>query len=122
MRQSADPTNDLIYTESISSNKTEALFLAHTLLFLLLLIWRVNVGSWDVPAVVLLCFCIFFFFYSVNYRTFPFQRAGRMTLYGSFMKQYRQTGLLNMGIQQTRISLHSTQMADTCRWMHLRTC
>jgi hypothetical protein len=68
MRQSADPTNDLIYTEKISSNKTEALFLALMILFLLLLIWRVNVGSWDVLAVVFLCFFIFFFFYSVNYR------------------------------------------------------
>jgi Ca2+/Na+ antiporter len=69
MRQSANPTNNLIYTERISSNKTEALFLALTILFLLLLIWRVNVGSWDVLAVVLLCFSIFFFFYTVNYRT-----------------------------------------------------
>jgi Ca2+/Na+ antiporter len=73
MRQSADQASDLIYTERISSNKTEALFLALTLLFFLLLIWRVNVGSWDVLAVVFLCFFIFSFFYSVNYRKLMIQ-------------------------------------------------
>lgn len=69
MRQSSDPTKDLIYTERISSNKTEALFLALTILFFSLFIWRVNTGSRDVLAVVFFCFFGFFFFYSVNYRT-----------------------------------------------------
>jgi Ca2+/Na+ antiporter len=69
MRQSADQTGDLIYTERISSNKTEALFLALMILFLLLLIWRVNASSWDILAFVILCFSIIFIFYSVNYRT-----------------------------------------------------
>jgi Ca2+/Na+ antiporter len=62
-------TDDLIYTERVSSNRTEALFVALTLLFAMLLLWRVNVGSLDLLAAVFLCLFGFFFFYSVNYRT-----------------------------------------------------
>jgi hypothetical protein len=62
-------TDDLIYTERISSNRTEALFLAFMILFLLLLIWRVNAGSLDILAAVFFCLFSLFFFYSVNYRT-----------------------------------------------------
>jgi Ca2+/Na+ antiporter len=69
MRQSSDTTGDLVYTERVSSNKTAALFLALMTLFLSLLLWRVNVASWDVLAVIFLCFFVIFFFYSLNYRT-----------------------------------------------------
>jgi len=69
MRQSADRTIDLIYTERISSNKTEALFLAFMILFFLLFIWRVNTGSLDILVVAFSSFFILFLFYSVNYRT-----------------------------------------------------
>jgi Ca2+/Na+ antiporter len=69
MRHNAALSDDLIYTERISSNRTLALFLALMLIFLFLLIWRVDGGRWDVLAYVFLCFFIFFFFYSVNYRT-----------------------------------------------------
>lgn len=68
MRQGADRTKDL-YTERVSSNKTEALFLALTTLFLLLCIWRLNTDSLDVLAAVFFCLFGVFFFYSVNYRT-----------------------------------------------------
>lgn len=73
MRQNDDQIDDLIYTESISSNKTEALFLALLVLFFLLLIWRVNTGSLDILSIVFTCFFIFFLFYSVNYRTLVIQ-------------------------------------------------
>jgi hypothetical protein len=62
-------TDDLVYNERVSSNRTEALFLALTTLFFLLLIWRVSTGSLDFLAIAFLCFFIFFFFYSLNYRT-----------------------------------------------------
>jgi Ca2+/Na+ antiporter len=61
-------TDDLIYKERVSSNRTEALFLALMILFLLLLIWRVNSGSLDILAAAFFCFFILFLFYSVNYR------------------------------------------------------
>ena len=61
--------DDLIYNERVSSNRTEALFLALTLLFFLLLIWRVNAGSLDILAAVFICLFSLFFFYSVNYGT-----------------------------------------------------
>ena len=62
-------THDLIYNERVTSNRTEALFLALTMLFGLLLIWRVNAGNLDLLAVLFFCLFGFFFFYSVNYRT-----------------------------------------------------
>ena len=68
MRQSADPTNDLIYSERISSNKTEALFLILMILFFLLYIWRVNSVSLDWIALLFACFVVIFLFYSVNFR------------------------------------------------------
>ncbi len=61
--------DDFKYDERVTSNRTEALFIALTLLFLLLLIWRVNVGRLNLLATVLFCLFVFFLFYSVNYRT-----------------------------------------------------
>jgi hypothetical protein len=69
MRQSAGPTNDFLYTERISSNKTEALFLMLMLVFFLMLIWRVNSHSLDWLAVLCACFSALFLFYSINFRT-----------------------------------------------------
>ena len=69
MSQSTDQTNNLIYTERISSNKTEALFLVLMMLSLLLLIWRVTSDGLDILAVAFTCLFILFLFYSVNYRT-----------------------------------------------------
>lgn len=60
-------TDDLIYHERVSSNRTEALFLALTILFLLLLVWRVSEGRLDALVWVFLCLSGLFFFYSVNY-------------------------------------------------------
>ncbi len=62
-------TDDLIYHERVSSNRTEALFVVLMILFLLLLIWRVNAHNLDVLAAIFLCLSILFLFYSVNYRT-----------------------------------------------------
>ena len=61
-------TDGLIYSERVTSDRTEALFLALTLLFLLL-IWRVYAVSLDVFAAVFFCLFVLFLFYSVNYRT-----------------------------------------------------
>ncbi|MGD1992459.1 MAG: hypothetical protein PVI59_04620 [Anaerolineae bacterium] len=61
--------DDLIYEEKVSSKWTEALFIALSLLFLLLFVWRVVAFGLDVLAVVLLCLFGCFLFYSVNYRT-----------------------------------------------------
>jgi membrane protein YdbS with pleckstrin-like domain len=69
MRKSGDQTNALIFTERVSSNKTEALFLALTVLFLLLLIWRFSTVGLDWLAAVFLFFILVFIFYSLNYRT-----------------------------------------------------
>ena len=64
---------DFLYDERISSNKTEALFLALTLIFSLLFIWRMSVSGLDALAVVFLCFAGFFLFYSLNYKVLMIQ-------------------------------------------------
>ena len=79
-------TDDLIYHERVSSNRTEALFITLTLLFLLLFIWRVNVDRPDVLAVVFFCFFILFLFYSINYRTLNIRLSAKslMLTFGVF--------------------------------------
>ena len=57
------------YDERISSNRTEALFLMLTLLFLLLSVWRINYSWLDFWAGIFLFFFFMFLFYSLNYRT-----------------------------------------------------
>jgi Ca2+/Na+ antiporter len=59
----------LIYSEKLSSRRTELLFIALTLLFLLLFIWRLIAGSVDFLAGIFLFFFVCFLFYSLNYRT-----------------------------------------------------
>ena len=66
-------SKDVLYDEKVASNWTEALFLALTGLFFLLLIWRVAAGSLDVLTVVFLCLFVLFLFYSANYRTLNIQ-------------------------------------------------
>ena len=62
-------TDNLIYEERVSSNRTEVLFLALTLLFFWLLIWRVNASGPDLLAAAFCTLFSLFLFYSVNYRT-----------------------------------------------------
>jgi len=61
--------DNILYTERVSSNRTEALFLTLTIIFLLLFIWHVTVSGLDILAAVFLGFSSFFLFCSVNYRT-----------------------------------------------------
>jgi Ca2+/Na+ antiporter len=60
--------DDLLYHERMTSNRTEALFLTLTLLFFVLMIWRVRTDGLDALAAVFLSFFIIFLFYSLNYR------------------------------------------------------
>lgn len=61
--------DEIIYHEKLSSNRTEALFLGLTLLFLLLFAWRVAAAGLGFLAFFLLFFFLMFLFYSLNYRT-----------------------------------------------------
>jgi hypothetical protein len=52
--------DDLLYEERLSSNRTEALFLALTVLFLTLTVWRLRTGPPDVVAFASFCpFAVF---------------------------------------------------------------
>lgn len=57
-----------LYSEKLSSKRTELLFITLTMLFLLLFIWRVIAGSIDFLAGIFLFFFVFFLFCSLNYR------------------------------------------------------
>jgi len=57
------------YHEEISSNKTETIFLALTMLFFLLLTWRWKISGLDTLAIIFLSLAAIFLFYSLNYRT-----------------------------------------------------
>lgn len=61
--------DDLKYVERVTSGRTQLLFAALALLFLLLAVWRVSAARLDALAVVCLCLSGFFLFYVVNYRT-----------------------------------------------------
>jgi hypothetical protein len=61
-------TDRLIYSESLSSKRTGALFVGLTIIFLLLFVWRVSTHGLDILAVVLISACGLFLFYTVNYR------------------------------------------------------
>jgi hypothetical protein len=63
------PNDLLLYHERLSSNKTEALFLGLTGVFLLLLAWRLRAAGLDWLAVLFGVFFVLFLFYSLNYRT-----------------------------------------------------
>jgi Ca2+/Na+ antiporter len=62
-------SEDLIYQEKLSSNRTEALFLALAVLFLLLFAWRFQTSCAGVLSAIFLFFFVLFLFYSINYRT-----------------------------------------------------
>jgi hypothetical protein len=61
--------NTVIYEENLTSDKTEALFVALTLVFLLAAIRRTVVRKLDARARVYLFLSVIFLFYAVNYRT-----------------------------------------------------
>lgn len=61
--------DDLKYVERVTSRRTQLLFAALALLFLLLAVWRVSAVRLDALAIVSLCLSGFFLFYVVNYRT-----------------------------------------------------
>lgn len=65
--------NRTLYSERLSSSKTEALFVLLAFLFLALSAWRINVGRLDALAIVFIVLLGIFIFYSVNYRTLQIQ-------------------------------------------------
>lgn len=58
-----------LYEERVSSNRTEALFLALALAFLSLAAWRATASGFGFLTIASLCLSIFFLFYTLNYRT-----------------------------------------------------
>jgi hypothetical protein len=62
-------TDDLIYTEQLSSSKTQALFIGLTALFGALAAWRLKASRASRLARVFLFFAALFLFYVLNYGT-----------------------------------------------------
>jgi len=61
-------SGNCFYKESISSKRTEALFVVLAVLFLLLSIWRVRISGFGFLTVLFLSLFGFFVFYLLNYR------------------------------------------------------
>ena len=61
--------NKFVFQEELSSKRTEGLFVALMVLFLLLFAWRIRTSGAGVLSAVFLFFFVFFLFYSINYRT-----------------------------------------------------
>ena len=64
-----DTNKNILYYEELSSRRTERLFIALTVLFLLLDAWSVNASGWNGLAVFFAVLSCFFLFYTINYRT-----------------------------------------------------
>ena len=62
-------TDNSLYRERITSNKTEALFVGLTLLFAALFAWRWASSGPGALAIALLAGCAIFLFYALNFRT-----------------------------------------------------
>ena len=61
--------NGEAYNEKLSSAKTEALFIALMIVFLILFVWRWLSVGWNGWTISFLCIAAFFLFYVFNYRT-----------------------------------------------------
>lgn len=61
------------YVEKVSSKRTELLFIALTVLFFLLFVWRMGVSSWNGLTIFFLVLSCFFLFYVVNFKTLIIQ-------------------------------------------------
>jgi len=57
------------YYEKLSSKRTERLFIALAVLFLLLFVWRVNASGWNGLVITFFVLSCIFLFYVANYRT-----------------------------------------------------
>ena len=66
------PSNH-IYSERVSSNKTEALFVVLALLFFLPFAWFGRAGVFSGWSILFFCLFAFFLFYALNYRTLNIQ-------------------------------------------------
>lgn len=68
MTRESTPPGRAVYTESLTSNRTAALFVVLMLLFLALGVWRWRAAGLGFLAILLLCISLFFLFYTLNYR------------------------------------------------------
>ena len=61
-------TGSILYQETVSSTKTQALFWGLTALFALLFVWRLTSYGLALLTIILLLLALLFLFYSLNYR------------------------------------------------------
>ena len=58
-----------LYDETLSSARTETLFILLALIFFALFGWRLSMVGWNGWTITFLCISVFFLFYVFNYRT-----------------------------------------------------
>jgi len=65
--------DNVIYSERIQSNRTEALFILLTVLFFGLFIWHVSSNEYNTWRIIFFVLFVIFLFYVINYRTLIIQ-------------------------------------------------
>jgi hypothetical protein len=68
---------NVLYEESVSSARTQAVFWSLTALFLILSVWRAGTTGWNLLSSPLLLGSLFFLFYCLNYRTLVIHLTAR---------------------------------------------
>lgn len=66
-------TDDPVYEEIVTSQRTSVLFVVLMLLFFSLFAWRVTAVGIGLSTIIFVCLFIMFLFYSLNYRTLIIQ-------------------------------------------------
>jgi Ca2+/Na+ antiporter len=69
MTKDAEKNNQLLFTEEISSGRTEMLFWGLAIVCLVLFAWRMSAAGVEALGIVFLCLFLVFLFHAVNYRT-----------------------------------------------------
>jgi membrane protein YdbS with pleckstrin-like domain len=64
---------NILYNEKISSNLTSALFLVLTMIFSLLMLWRLDTSGLELLSGVFIFLTLLFLFYFINYRMLQLQ-------------------------------------------------
>ena len=102
MRNNPMSFDKLLYYEKISSNRTEALFLALMIVFFLLFVWRMQTVRLDWIAGIFLGFFGMFLFYTVNFRTLVIRLTPRalVLIFGLFTWKVPLNNILDCQIDE----------------------
>lgn len=94
-----------LYTEKLSSPRTQSLFITLTAVFLLLFVWRLRVSDWSGLTLLYLILSGFFLFYILNFHTLHIRLAGpTLSLhFGIFIRNIQMDNIQEIYSDQTSL-------------------